>query len=122
MQTPKTFSLEIENIAKDMKMSHMDAVLYYCEKNDLEAVNKILLTDDQTVTIEQIINWLSKKYNKKARIIKFNKYLISIMKIIYPIYSLFNKLNSNLIYKKSELNQKLHISMSSKILKDLNEI
>ena len=36
MQTPKTFSLEIENIAKDMKMSHMDAVLYYCEKNDLE--------------------------------------------------------------------------------------
>ena len=35
MQTPKTFSLEIENIAKDMKMSHMDAVLYYCEKNDL---------------------------------------------------------------------------------------
>ena len=36
MQTPKTFSLEIENLAKDMKMSHMDAVLYYCEKNDLE--------------------------------------------------------------------------------------
>ena len=36
MQTPKTFSLEIENIAKDKKISHMDAVLYYCEKNDLE--------------------------------------------------------------------------------------
>ena len=36
MQSPKTFSLEIENIAKDMKISHMDAVLYYCEKNDLE--------------------------------------------------------------------------------------
>ena len=36
MQTPKTFSLEIENIAKDKKISHMDAVLYYCEKNDVE--------------------------------------------------------------------------------------
>lgn len=96
--------------------------IYYCEKSDLEAVNKILVTDDQTVTIEQIINWLSKKYNKKARIIKFNKYLISILKIIFPIYSLFYKLNSDLTYKKSELDPKLHISMSSKILKDLNEI
>ena len=27
MQTPKTFSLEIENIAKDKKISHMDAKL-----------------------------------------------------------------------------------------------
>ena len=36
MQTPKTFSLEIENIAKEKKISHMDAVLYYCEKNDME--------------------------------------------------------------------------------------
>ena len=36
MQSPKTVSLEIENIAIDMKISHMDAVLYYCEKNDLE--------------------------------------------------------------------------------------
>ena len=36
MQTPKTFSLEIENIAKDKKISHMDAVLHYCEKNDIE--------------------------------------------------------------------------------------
>ncbi len=36
MQSPKTFSLEIENIAKEKKITHMDAVLYYCEKNDLE--------------------------------------------------------------------------------------
>ena len=36
MQTPKTFSLEIENIAKDKKISHMDAVLHYCEKNDIQ--------------------------------------------------------------------------------------
>ena len=36
MQPPKTFSLEIENIAKDKKISHMDAVLRYCEKNNIE--------------------------------------------------------------------------------------
>ena len=36
MQTPKTFSLEIENIAKEKQISHMDAILHYCEKNDIE--------------------------------------------------------------------------------------
>ena len=36
MQTAKTFSLEIENIAKNKEINHMDAVLYYCEKNNLE--------------------------------------------------------------------------------------
>ena len=29
MQTPKTFSLEIENIAKEKSISHMDAILHY---------------------------------------------------------------------------------------------
>ena len=48
MQSPKTFSLEIENIAKDMKISHMDAVLYYCEKNDLEpdSVSRLITKGD----------------------------------------------------------------------------
>ena len=36
MQTAKTFSLEIENISKNKEINHMDAVLYYCEKNNLE--------------------------------------------------------------------------------------
>ena len=36
LQTPKKFSLEIENIAKEKQISHMDAVLHYCEKNDIE--------------------------------------------------------------------------------------
>ena len=36
MQTAKTFSLEIENIAKNKEINHMDAVLNYCEKNNLE--------------------------------------------------------------------------------------
>tara|TARA_Y100000748_G_scaffold238183_1_gene202241 strand:+ start:458 stop:703 length:246 start_codon:yes stop_codon:yes gene_type:complete len=36
VQTPKKFSLEIENIAKEKRISHMDAVLDYCQKNDIE--------------------------------------------------------------------------------------
>ena len=30
LQTPKKFSLEIENIAKEKRISHMDAVIHYC--------------------------------------------------------------------------------------------
>ena len=36
LQTPKKFSLEIENIAKDKRISHMDAVIHYCYQNDIE--------------------------------------------------------------------------------------
>ena len=36
LQTPKKFSLEIENIAKEKNISHMDAVIDYCQKNNIE--------------------------------------------------------------------------------------
>tara|TARA_Y100000996_G_scaffold400799_1_gene371151 strand:+ start:169 stop:414 length:246 start_codon:yes stop_codon:yes gene_type:complete len=36
LQTPKKFSLEIENIAKEKRISHMDAVIDYCQKNNIE--------------------------------------------------------------------------------------
>ena len=36
LNTPKTFTLEIENIVKDKKITHMEAVLWYCEKEGLE--------------------------------------------------------------------------------------
>jgi hypothetical protein len=36
MNTAKTFSLEIENIAKDKRISHMEAVLWYCTKQGIE--------------------------------------------------------------------------------------
>jgi len=44
LQTPKKFSLEIENIAKEKRISHMDAVLDYCQKNDIEpdAVSRLI--------------------------------------------------------------------------------
>jgi|TARA_R100001377_G_scaffold60111_1_gene36351 hypothetical protein len=36
MSTAKTFSLEIENIAKEKRISHMEAVLWYCSKQGIE--------------------------------------------------------------------------------------
>ena len=34
--TSKTFTLAIENIAKEKNLTHMDAVLYYCDKEGIE--------------------------------------------------------------------------------------
>ena len=36
LKTPKTFSIEIENIAKSKNISHMEAVLWYCGKEGIE--------------------------------------------------------------------------------------
>lgn len=35
-KTPKNFSLEIEKLASEKDITHMDAVLFYCDKNELE--------------------------------------------------------------------------------------
>ena len=34
--TSKTFTLTIENIAKEKQITHMDAVLHYCEQEGIE--------------------------------------------------------------------------------------
>ena len=34
--TPKLFSKTIEDIVKDKKFNHMDAIVIFCEKNDVE--------------------------------------------------------------------------------------
>jgi len=36
MNTTKTFSLNIENIAKEKRITHMEAVLWYCKKEGIE--------------------------------------------------------------------------------------
>jgi hypothetical protein len=36
LNTSKTFSMEIERLAIDKKISHMDAVLDYCRRQDIE--------------------------------------------------------------------------------------
>ena len=42
--TPKKFSLEIEKICIDKNLSHLDSVMYYCDKNnmDVETVKKLI--------------------------------------------------------------------------------
>jgi hypothetical protein len=40
LQTPKIFSLEIEKVALEKKITHMDAVVWYCQKNELEPESK----------------------------------------------------------------------------------
>ena len=34
--TSKTFTITIENIAKEKQMTHMEAVLYYCNEEGIE--------------------------------------------------------------------------------------
>ena len=34
--TPKKFSLEIEKIASEKNLNHLDSVLLYCDKNKME--------------------------------------------------------------------------------------
>ena len=36
LKTAKSFSLQIEEIVKENNITHMDAVLWYCEKEGLE--------------------------------------------------------------------------------------
>ena len=36
LSTTKTFSLEIESIAKEKKVTHMEAVLWYCKNEGIE--------------------------------------------------------------------------------------
>ena len=39
LQTPKKFSLEIENIAKEKRITHFEAVIDYCSRNGVEPQN-----------------------------------------------------------------------------------
>ena len=36
LNSPKTFTTEIENIVKDKNLTHMEAVLWYCQKEGIE--------------------------------------------------------------------------------------
>tara|TARA_B100001123_G_C15203669_1_gene984384 strand:- start:1161 stop:1379 length:219 start_codon:yes stop_codon:yes gene_type:complete len=44
LNTPKTFALEIENIVKEKQLSHMDAVLWYCQQENIEpdSINSLI--------------------------------------------------------------------------------
>ena len=36
LNTPKTFTLEIERNVREKEITHMDAVLWYCQKEGIE--------------------------------------------------------------------------------------
>jgi hypothetical protein len=36
LNTSKSFTIEIENIAKEKQITHMEAVLWYCKKEGIE--------------------------------------------------------------------------------------
>ena len=36
LNSPKTFTIEIENIVKDKNLTHMEAVLWYCQNEGIE--------------------------------------------------------------------------------------
>ena len=42
--TPKKFSLEIEKMASEKKINHLDSVLLYCDKNkmEIETIKKLI--------------------------------------------------------------------------------
>ena len=44
LTTSKTFTIIIENIAKEKRLTHMDAVLHYCEQEGIEpeSVNSLI--------------------------------------------------------------------------------
>ena len=44
MRSSKTFSLNIENIVKEKNITHMEAVLWYCQKEGIEpdTINNLL--------------------------------------------------------------------------------
>ena len=43
-KTQRTFELEIKQIIKNYEMSHMQAVLHYCETNDIDpsSINRLI--------------------------------------------------------------------------------
>ena len=65
LNTPKKFTLEIENIVKEKSISHMEAILWYCEQQDIEPDSvKSLITKGLKEKIEsnaRELNFLPKQ-------------------------------------------------------------
>lgn len=53
MLDTKTFSLTIEKVVHDLKIPYMDAICWYCEKNEIEVETAAKLVNSK---IKQIIS------------------------------------------------------------------
>ena len=52
MLDTKTFSLTIEKVVNDLKIPYMDAIVWYCEKNEIEVETAAKLVNSK---IKEII-------------------------------------------------------------------
>jgi len=62
----KEFSLKIEGIVKEKKISHMDAVVWYCDENDLDT--------------SQVSSLISKSLKEKIKLEATNLRMLKIPK------------------------------------------
>ena len=64
----KGFSLKIENIVIDKKIPYMDAIVHYCDRNDMELETAAKLINSkikQTIASEASdLNMMKEKINK----------------------------------------------------------
>jgi hypothetical protein len=67
MLDTKTFSMKIEMVASDLKVSYMDAIVWYCEKHELEietAAKMINTKIKETIAMEASeLNMMKEKIN-----------------------------------------------------------
>ena len=65
MQNTKTFSLEIEKMAQEKSITHMDAVLEYCKRKEIEpeSVTRLISKSlkDKIEANARDLNFLPKK-------------------------------------------------------------
>lgn len=68
--TPSKFSLEIERIVKEQKCNHIDAIVFFCEENQLEieSVTKLISKPLKERLRYDAINLNFMKRNSKAKL------------------------------------------------------
>ena len=82
LQTPKVFSLEIEKIAKEKDITHMDAVLLYCKDNQIEPEKvSSLITKGLKEKIERKCKRF-KLFTKTCEVTNMSEYLAIVIKMV----------------------------------------
>ena len=81
LQTPKVFSLEIEKIAKEKDITHMDAVLLFCKDNNIEPEKvSSLITKGLKEKIEANARELN--FYQNLRVTNMSEYLAIVIKMV----------------------------------------
>ena len=64
----KEFSLKIEGIVKEKKISHMDAVVWYCDQNGLDTsqVSSLISKSLKEKIHQSVVNYQYDKNNRSS--------------------------------------------------------